>query len=238
LPEVPAAMPSPEVVRDRVETRDRRIGRALQQLTEDLTTIESAATLLSNEGSPMGRKVSLDLIRAQAWRAQWVLRAAAITDGFHQSVYRQRQIVSLLNYLRDGFAAECRLTGVRLVTEATDWNATVSVDDTALLAGIVGTIFATLGLLGPGQTEGAVIRVKVDAAEGVLRAVEVSQEIISVNNAVSTRFLDPSWADRPGGWTASLGAQTVKTVAQQSGGDVQFVQGEQRGSTVRLTMSA
>ena len=36
-----------------------------------IATIQSAASLASDDGSPMVRRVALDLIRSAAWRASW-----------------------------------------------------------------------------------------------------------------------------------------------------------------------
>ena len=49
--------------------RDRRI---FDHLIEEITAIESAAALLAGDSSPLTRRVSLDLIKAQAARAAWL----------------------------------------------------------------------------------------------------------------------------------------------------------------------
>jgi len=95
--------------RERRDPRERRGDRALAQLTEDLATIESAVGLLGDETSTLGRRVSLDLIKAHLWRASWLLKAQALVDNPQRSHFRARSLPTLLGRLRDGLEPECRL---------------------------------------------------------------------------------------------------------------------------------
>jgi hypothetical protein len=85
-----------------------------------------------------------------------------------------------------------------------------------------------------GEADGATLRVVFEATGHDLKSIEVAQDLVSVPSAAALRFFDPTWADRPGGWTATMGAQTAKAVAQMSGGTATFTPGDRRGSTVRL----
>src|SRR5262245_61749356 len=78
--------------RDRQDPRDRRADRTLAQLAEDLATIESAAALIGSDASPIGRRVSADLIKAQAWRASWIIRANTIIEGNSRGHIRHRKL--------------------------------------------------------------------------------------------------------------------------------------------------
>ena len=209
--------------------------RVLAQLSDEIATIESAAALLGEQASPVSRRVGVDLIRAQARRAAWMLRAHAIAAGTHLPAVRQRTVGSLLSQIRDGLAAECRLAGVSLQMQAADLQATVAVDDDAVAAGVEGAIIATLGLVAP--HEGAALRVTAVALGGDLRTVEVRQDVAPVSPQVRRRCFDPSWTDRPGGWMAAFGAETARAVARACGGDATFLARDRRGSTLRLTLS-
>jgi hypothetical protein len=226
------AEPPPDP-RDRRE-RDRRSDRVMAQLAEDLATIESAATMLSGDGAPMARRVSVDLIKVQAFRASWLLRTKALLDGTHQADFRARRLGAVLGRVRDGFAAESRLTGIALQIHAAEWNAAVTVDEAALVAGLTGAVIATLGLVG--QSEYAAIRVTANVTDGDLDSIEITQEDAAVPPSTASRFFDASWQERPGGWSAGFGASVARIVAQQHGGDAIFVVGERRGSTIRLKM--
>ena len=202
-------------------------------MIEDLATIESSAALLAADTSPVARRVSLDLVRSHAWRAAFLVRAHALLEGTHRGVVRARPIGSVLGHVRDGFAPECRLVNVALHVHAADWNAVVSIDESAMASALTGAIVATIGLLG--EPDGATIKVSAAASGGELRTIEVAQDEIGVPAAAGQRFFDPTWTDRPGGWSAALGATTARAVAQQHGGEAVLAVAGKRGTTIRLT---
>lgn len=212
--------------------RHRRGDRVLAQLSEDIATIQSAAALLSGESSAVARRVGVDLIRSHAWRAGWLFRAHQILEGLHRAHIRPRPIGPLLAQVRDGLAAECRLTGSTLSVHASDWNAVVDVDEEGLVAGLSGAVLALIGLAG---SDGMAIKVTAIVSDGELRAIDVTQEAVQVGAAIAQHFLDSSWTERPGGWTAGLGATVAKSAAHLAGGEAVFLAGDRRGSTVRLT---
>lgn len=216
---------------DRLESRERG-DRLLAQLSEDMITIESAVGALAGDASRLSRRVNVDLIKSQVWRAAWSLRAHAILDGTFRNQIRPRPLAFLLGQVRTGWTPECRLLGVTLNVRASDWNAVVSVDEQSVIAGLTGAMVATLGVLG--QADGAAITLEAVGSGGELRHIDVVQDEVFVAPGISGRFFDATWGDRPGGWFAGLGAATAKAVAQQHGGEVVFLAGERHGSTVRL----
>jgi hypothetical protein len=217
------------------DARERRSDRVLFQLGEEISAITSAAGLLAAGTSPLARRLSVDLIRAQAWRAAWLLRASAMIDGRQRGQRKTRPLGGILEQARQGLVPECRLAGVALQMHSTDWNAMVLVDEQILVAGITGAVVATLAIIG--ETDGAVIRVSVEAAGNELRTIEVTQDEVAVGSTATLRFFDPTWADRPGGWSAGLGAMSARSAAQQHGGTAVFVLGDRRGTTVRMNLS-
>lgn len=230
--EAAAAAEPPADLKERRDARERRAEKAFTQITEDVASIEAAAAVLAGDVSPMTRRANVDVIVAQAWRASWLLRACALVDNTHRSHHRSRPLGFILTQVCDRLAAECRLTGFTLNVHASDWNAAVSVDEQALVTGLTGAVFGTLGLVG--RTDGVTIRLCASAAAGELRSVEVTQDDVMVAPSIAGRFFDPLWPDRPGGWVAGLGASAARAVAQQQGGSAVFLAGERRGTTIRL----
>jgi hypothetical protein len=203
------------------------------QLAEDLATIQGAATLLASEPTAVARQVSLDLIRHQAWRAAWLLRAHAILDGATTARPRSRRLAALLTQWRDTLSPECRLFQIGLDVQASDWAATVEVDEPLLMAGVTGGVLATLGLVG--QTDWAVVRLSATEHEGQLRRIDITQEEMSADDETRRRFFDAAWTSRPGGWTAALGAATARAVAVLHGGDATLEPTGRRGTRLTLT---
>jgi hypothetical protein len=234
---------------DPAADRDRRDGpetdapapRALRpdwllaQLVADVTAIQAAAALIAGESSPLARRATVDAIRAHAWRAAFLLHAQALVDGTHRTQVRTRRLAGLLGQLRDGFAPECRLTGLELLLATADWNGSVAIDEAAMVAATTGAVLASIALLP--ETSGAVIRIAAATHGGELRAVDVIQEEAPVPASLSARFFDAGWAERPGGPIAALGAACVKVVAALHGGEAAFMAGARRGSTIRINLA-
>jgi hypothetical protein len=215
--------------------RDRRSDRVMNQVSEELATIASAA-MLAADTSPLARRLGLDLVRAQVWRASWLLKASAIVDGRYRGSVQPTPTGTVAEQLRQGLAPECRLAGVTLQVQASDPNAVIALDAGLVIAGMTGAVVATLGLMG--EAGGATIRVVLEAAGHDLRSIEVTQDLVSVPAAAGARFFDSTWNDRPGGWTAAMGALSARGVAQHLGGTAAFVPGDRRGSTVRMSFRA
>ena len=226
------AMESDADVRDRRNDREQ-LERLIAQLTEDMSAIEASATLLAGGAPAVARRVNLDIIRAHAWRAAWVLRAQALVDGGARVQPRPKQLASLLGQVRSSFAPEGRLNSISLQVQASDWNAVVPVDETAFVAGLTGAIIATVGLIG--SADSATIAVAVTASPGELRTVDITQDDVSISGPIANRFFDPTWTERQGGWTAALGAATARAAAEQHGGDAALVSSPRNGSTIRLS---
>jgi len=232
-PRHPAAPADPGDRDAPVERRDRRSDRVMAQLNDEISAMLSAAATLA-DGSPLVRRMGADLLRAQAWRASWLLHASALIDGRHRGQSGAKAVSQIVEQLRQGLSPECRLSGATLELAATDWNAPLTIDERALVAAVTGAVYATLSVAT--ASEGMHIRVSLDPAGGELRQVEVAQADVTAAPGTSLRFFDASWSDRPGGWSASLAALTVRAAAQQLGGNAVFVPGERRGTTIRLNL--
>jgi len=212
----------------------RSLGRVLEQLAKDVAIIESSAALIDLGGSPLVRQVTIDLVRAQAWRASWLLRAGAILEDTYYWDFRLQLLGSALERLRQGLVAEGRLSGVDLQVSVPDWNVSADVDEQGLVAGLMGAVVATLGLVD--GRHGVVITLLATASPSGLPSVDIAQDVAPVSAALARRFFDASWSDRPGGWTAAIGAATAKAVAERHGGDAVLMAGEGRGSVIRLSL--
>jgi hypothetical protein len=206
----------------------------LLKLADDLHSIEAAASLLASRGLPTSRRVTVDLIRAEAWRALWLIQAGATADRSQRGETRLSVLGTILERVRDGFLPESRLSGVDIQVCVPDWNVSAVVDERSLMAGLTGGIIATLGFVE--QAPGAVITLIASAAPGGSLGIDIAQDAVTVPAEVASRLFDSSWTDRPGGWAAIVGALTARAVAQQHGGDAACLVRERRGSTLRLTL--
>jgi hypothetical protein len=203
------------------------------QLSQDVAAIESAAALLTAPLPAHGRRAAIDMIRAQAWRASWLLASVELENTGRDDA-RFCLLGSLLERTREGFLPESRLSGIELQVWVPDRNVSALVDDRGLMVGLTGGILATLGLMERSET--GVITLIAAASAGEPVTIDIAQETAAVPVEASSRFFDSAWTDRPGGWLAAAGALAAKTVARQHGGDALFLPRERRGSTLRVTL--
>jgi ParB-like nuclease family protein len=204
-------------------------------VSEAIATIQSAAALLAGQGSsPMARRLALDLVRAEAWRASWQLRAAAILGGTHRWQFKPAPLASVLARVRDGFAPESRLRGIDLTLNVADWNTSSDLDEDALVAAVCGAVVATAGLIGDVEAPQLTLTARRNDGKGAV--IEIAQDTIAAG-ALADRFFDLAWPDRPGGRAAGIGAAVASAVAGRHAGDAAFVSGAGRGTTVRLTLA-
>jgi hypothetical protein len=199
-----------------------------------ITTIQAAAHLASEDGSPLVRRVALDLIRSAAWRASWQVRASAVLDQTHRWQFRPRLVGAVLSRVRDGFAADGRLRGVEVTMQVADWNATLDLDEEALVAAVAGAVIATSGVMEGIESPRVVVTARPMGESDLV--IDVSQDAVTVDPADAERFFDASRPDRLGGRLAAIGASAARVVAQRHAGDAVLVSDAGRGSTVRLTL--
>ncbi len=228
----PSSEPAPDA--GDAELRGRRVDRVLAQVADDVATITAAADLLPGDGASLAGRLGVDLIRAQAWRATWLIRAHTLIEDAHRGSMRSRPLGPVIDRVRQGMTPECRLAGVVLQVHATDWSCPVLIDEAAFITGVAGAVFATLGLMG--SVEAATIRIAAEVVGGDLRTVEVSQDEVAAGAQVPPGFFEPSWEDPPGGLTAGLGAAAARAAAQVHGGLATLLLGDRRGTAIRLAL--
>jgi hypothetical protein len=229
----PATDAAPPARSAAVDARERRF---LQQLSEDLAAIESAARMLATDSSPLARRVGLDLIRAQSARASWLIRARALDGSADDAPLVARPLGGWLTEVRDRLSAECRLVGVRLELAAVDSQAVVVIDRATATTGLVGAVLALVGVAATASDP--LIRLSAEADGDRLIAVEVSHRDVACSGATMARFFDADWADRPGGWLAAMGARTARIAAERLGGTATVSPADGRsGCAIRLSFA-
>jgi hypothetical protein len=189
---------------------------------------------LTGKGSAIANRVALDLVKAEAWRASWQLRATAILEGLYVWRYKPVSIGPLLTRVRDGFAAESRLSGIGLRLNPGDSSVSADADEEGVVCGVTGAVIATAGLMEGLETPEITLTARGSTGKGV--TIDVAQDAVSVPGTVVGRFLDGRWSDRPGGWLAAIGAGAAKVMADNHSGESLFLPRDGRGSTVRLTL--
>jgi hypothetical protein len=205
----------------------------LNDLSAVVASMQSAAAMLAGRGTAIGQRVALDLLQAEARRADWQLRAAAIVGNRHPWQPRRVVLGPIVIRVCESFAAEARLNGIELRPEIPDWNVATSVDEDALACAISGALLATLALAEPSDARTITLALRTSADGSPV--VDVTQSAATLPAGGAGRFFDLSWTERPGGWTAALGAATAMAVAERTGGSGILIARDGRGSAIRLT---
>ena len=207
----------------------------ITHVSEAIATIESAAAMLAGRGTPLGQQVALGLVRAEAWRADWQLRAAAILDGSHGWQFRRSALGPVVVRACERFAAASRLNGIDLALDVSDWSASAVVDEEAVICAVAGAVIATAGL-----TEGGASRslsVAVGGSKDDRLTVTVAEDGVTPPAGIDWRFFDVKWSERPGGWLAAVAAVTVKAVAERHNGQAVLLDRNGRGTALQFTFS-
>lgn len=208
--------------------RDARDEGLLAGVAEGLSTIGAAAAALSTDVSPMSRRVNVDLIGAHVWRSSWMLLARSILAGTHRGRTAPEGLGPLLARVKDGFAAECRLTSTSIVLSDDVWNVSVDVDADALVAAVAGAVIWTLGATD--AVEGTVITLSASTTGGRLETLEVSQS----RAARLGHSSEEAGASRSTDKAAGLGASVAKAAARLHDADATFLGGDGPGTIVRF----
>ena len=212
--------------------RDRRL---FDQLSEDISAIESASAMLGADPSPLARRVSLDLIKAQSARAAWLLRAHSLSaSADNDALPKTRPLGAFLSQLRDRVSSECRLVGLSLHV-ASDDHTPVTIDDATFVVGLTGAVLALTGFAAAAG-EGGTIRVQPVFADGQLQAIEIIDDAAPLPASALQRFFDASWTERPGGWLAAFGAATARLAAERLGGTASITALDRRGATIKFVV--
>jgi hypothetical protein len=218
--------PAPRVLDDR---------RLLDHVTEGVAAIESAAAMLAADKSPLGRRVGLDLVRAQASRTSWLMRAHALLGAADpDAVVRRRPLGALLADVRERAAVECRLNGFALEVHVTGEAAALQLAEGPVSVGLTGAVMAQLGLAA--GSDGGVIQIQATVLRGELASIDVTQDAVPTPASVCARFFDAPWAGRPGGWLAGVGAATARAGAERLGGTAAVLPAGGHGCTIRWSL--
>jgi ParB family transcriptional regulator, chromosome partitioning protein len=190
-----------------------------RQLTTHLATVQTASSLLAS-GESVAAHVGLDLVRAHAARAAWLLEATELLTNNPVRHRFTRMLASVVEQVLDTVGPDSRLVRAQIRAHFADNAASISVEDNTVAVGLTGAIVALLALVA--QTEAPTISVKAGSADGSAITLEIAATPIVLPEAKASRFFDQTWTDRPGGWPALIGAWAARAAAEQRGGSASF----------------
>src|SRR5262249_30668938 len=115
-----------------------QIAEAIGRVADDVMRVQSSLTVLRSAPEGYERKVSADLVAAQASRTLWLANTAALLTGGKLRPGKRRPLSAVLDELVRQFEPECRLTGLNL--ELASAVPPVTVDDGFVTIALSGAV--------------------------------------------------------------------------------------------------
>ena len=201
-----------------------------EAVAHHLATVQAMADLVGGD-APSLQIASADVVKAHAWRAARLNDMLNLLGNAAVRPRRRRSLSSVVVQVADGFAAECRMTGVSLDCQMTEANSQVQVHDDDLFVGLSGAVCAMLPLLEK------VARPALSVKLAVNQAGSVSLDVIgqgAIAPTLAARFFDARATDRPGGSCATAGALVANAVSERHGGTATFGTTPEGGCVLQL----
>ena len=199
-----------------------------------LATVQGVADLVAADGGSI-QLASLDLVKAHAWRAARLNDILNVLADAPVRPRRRRSLSSVVVQVVEGFAAECRMTGVTFDCQITEATSSVQVNDDNLLVGLTGAVCAMLPLAEKLARPTLSVKLTVTPAGAV--SLDTMLASAAIPATLAARFFDAGAHDRPGGWCAIAGARAAKAVAERQGGAATFDLTAEGGGVLKMRFS-
>jgi len=203
-------------------------------LAQALRAVDTATHLLAAPASDLTRRVAVDLIRAEVWRAMSLLEAAEILrhdPSQGQSSCSARRLVTMVV---DRAESERRLRGCTLHTECDiPESLLVAGAPAALQTALAGMLLASFAAAEGRPGAQIALAASLDATRQI--AFTVSTVGMTWPPEGESRAFDPTWTDRPGGVAACVWLLAARTIAEAHGGRVE-VSVTPRGIVLKMVM--
>jgi hypothetical protein len=180
-----------------------------------LASIAKCADMCSDGGGL--QRQTLDLLKAHAWRAARLMDARNLIVDEPCAPPRERSIASILDEVVEGFATECRLSGITIRADVREPLSSAGLHDNQLAAGVCGALLAVLPLVEHAVSPSIVIKASTSNSQAV--AVDVVQTSTPIAQHVADSFFT---ADRRGDEAAKIGALAAKALADAHDGLATF----------------
>ncbi len=194
---------------------DARLPGVESTIAAHLASIANCADMCGIGGGL--QRQTLDLLRAHAWRAARLIDARNLIVGGRWTPARERPLASILDEVVEGFATECRLSGVAIRTDVREPLSSGGLHDAQLAAGVSGALLAVLPLVERAVRPSIVVKASSGGSREVV--VELLQNCAPVAPHVANRFFD---GDPHADDSATIGARAARALADAHDGEATF----------------
>jgi hypothetical protein len=192
-------------------------------LAQDLARIGSLTEVLELANHPYQHRAAADFLKAETWRAAWLVNAAAIVSNA-QGAGRTLTVGRALDRVRSGFEPETRLAKLQLdITSAPECSDLPC--DERFSTIVTGLVFATLSWMQ--GCDSPRIEVRVDAPAAQTLRVQMVQRVAPA----------PHHAAPAGSLTEAMALTSARAFAVSLGGNFEIGPVGQRGALVQMAFN-
>jgi ParB/RepB/Spo0J family partition protein len=220
-----AKAPAPEVARG-----------GFDELRRSLSTIESCLHLLDTRAAAFRDRVAIDLLRTEANRASRLVRCLAALAGELVMTPRRQPVRPVIDHVLEAAEPERRLAGVEIAV-ATDGAPAAPIDDEWFAVAIWAALGCMMALVQGARDAAVQVRVSPSATRASV-VIEFVQRAARPPAPAFSKFFDPHWIERPGGYQAAVEAAAVRRLVSLHGGRAEFLPAEGGGCRLLLALPA
>lgn len=201
-----------------------------------LSTILSTLGLFDRPDTDLRDRVAISLIRAEASRTSRLLRGL---NAMGSAATLSTGSVDLAAVLRSVLAEteeERRLLSIPLVASGPE-SCPIRGDEAVLRAALAGAVETILALLRTGQPGELTVELTPTDSPAGARLLVAEHDVPALGSSPS-RWFDPAWPERPGGFAAAVALLSAKRAAELHGGGLSLSAAGAEGCSLTVTLVA
>ena len=206
-----------------VEARAEATDAVFPALAQDLARIGSLTEVLELANHPYQHRAAADFLKAETWRAAWLVNAAAIVSNA-QGAGRTLTVGRALDRVRSGFEPEMRLAKLQLDMTSAPECSDLPCDERFSTI-VTGLVFATLSWMQ--GCDSPRIEVRVDAPSAQTLRVQMVQRVAAA----------PHHAAPAGSLTEAIALTSARAFAASLAGNFEIGPVGQRGALVQMAFN-
>ena len=195
-------------------------------LAQDLARIGSLTDVLELARHPYQHRAAADFLKAETWRAAWLVTAAAVVANA-QPAGRMLTVGRALDRVRSGFEPEMRLAKLQLDITATPECVDLPCDERFSTI-VSGLVFAAVSWMQDGDTPR--IEIRVDGLSAQMLRMQMVQRVASAPAAAHT-------SGPTGNLTETIALTSARAFAASLAGNFEVGPAGPRGTLIQMTFN-
>jgi hypothetical protein len=200
----------------------------LRELQHSFGTIESCLHLLADRDASLRDRVALDLVRTEAHRARRLVQCLHTLSASPTLTLQPQSLRVVLDQALESFGPERRLSGVQVRVDPGEGLSLAAVDPEWVGVALAGLLGSLLALVQGTRAAAIDVRISTVPSRASVR-LQLAQHTVTVPGWALSRFFDPAWIDRPGGYQSAIECAAARQLVDLHRGSVELAPGETGG---------